>query len=252
MSDATAEPTAGRPESEDRPQKTATILEHLVELRSRLFKSSIALIVGVGVGLLFYQQLFDLIARPYLQVFPDGTLQAIRAAEPFSVAMRVSGFAGFLLASPVIFYQLWSFIAPGLTRRERRWTLPIVGALVVLFVTGVVFAYSILPRALEVLGGFLDVEYQPAIGEYVSFALRFLLVFGLTFEFPVFLFAGAAAGFISSQRLRSSRRWAFLIIVIVSAAATPTGDAFTLFVLAGPLYALYEVTILLIRLVLRK
>ncbi|UCG40147.1 MAG: twin-arginine translocase subunit TatC [Acidimicrobiia bacterium] len=233
-------------------ERTATILEHLVELRGRLFKASIGLVVGFSIALIFYQQLFDLVARPYLQVFPEGNLQAIRAAEPFSVAMRVSGFTGFVLASPVIFYQVWAFVAPGLTKRERRWTLPIVAALVVLFTTGVVFAYSILPRALEVLGGFLDVTYQPAIGEYVSFALRFLLVFGLTFEFPVFLFAGAAAGFVSSKALRSGRRWAVLIIVIVSAAATPTGDAFTLFVLAGPLYALYEVTILLIRFLLRK
>lgn len=250
MSDTATEGAGER--AADRPERTATILEHLVELRNRLFRASIALLVGVGIGLAFYQQLFDLVARPYLEVFPDGSLQAIRAAEPFSVAMRVAGFAGFVLASPVIFYQLWAFVAPGLTKRERRWTLPIVAALVVLFTTGVVFSYSILPRALEVLGGFLDVEYQPAIGEYVSFALRFLLVFGLTFEFPVFLFAGAAAGFVSSQRLRSGRRWAVLIIVIVAAAATPTGDAFTLFVLAGPLYALYEVTILLIRLILRK
>jgi len=233
-------------------ERTSSLLEHLVELRKRLFKAALAIALGFGIALAFYQGLFDLVAAPYLKVFPDGQLQAIRAAEPFSVAMRVSGFAGFVLASPVVFYQVWAFVSPGLTRREKRWTLPIVFSLVLLFSTGVIFAYSILPRALEVLGGFLDVEYKPAIGEYVSFALRFLLVFGLTFEFPVFLFAGAAAGFISSQRLRESRRWALLIIVIVAAAATPTGDAFTLFLLAGPLYALYEVTIILIRLILRK
>ena len=232
--------------------RTASILEHLVELRQRLFKASVGLVIGFSIAFIFYQRLFELIAGPYLEVFPDGNLQAIRAAEPFSVAVRVAGFGGFVLASPIIFYQLWAFVAPGLTKRERRWTVPIVAALVTLFTTGVVFAFSLLPRALEVLGGFLDVTYEPAIGEYVTFALRFLLVFGLTFEFPVFLFAGAAAGFVTSARLRSGRRWAVLIIVIVSAAATPTGDAFTLFLLAGPLYALYEVTILLIRLILRK
>lgn len=232
--------------------KTVSLLEHLVELRGRLFKTAIALALGFGLAATGYRWLFDLVAAPYLDVFPDGQLQAIRAAEPFSVAMRVSGFAGFVLASPVIFYQVWAFVAPGLTRREKRWTIPIVASLVVLFSGGVVFAYTILPRALEVLGSFLDVEYQPAIGEYVSFALRFLMVFGLTFEFPVFLFAGAAAGFVTSKRLRESRRWAVLVIVIIAAAATPTGDAFTLFLLAGPLYALYEVTIILIRLILRK
>ncbi len=232
--------------------KTASLLEHLVELRNRLFKAAVAVVLGFSVSLLFYRRLFDLVAFPYLHVFPDGHLQAIRAAEPFSVAMRVAGFAGFVVASPVVFYQVWAFVSPGLTKREKRWTLPIVASLVVLFATGVGFAYWTLPRALQVLGGFLDVEYKPAIGEYVSFALRYLLVFGLTFEFPVFLFAGAAAGFISSDRLRQGRRWAVLIIVIVAAAATPTGDAFTLFLLAGPLYLLYEVTILLIRLILRK
>jgi sec-independent protein translocase protein TatC len=114
------------------------------------------------------------------------------------------------------------------------------------------FAYWLLPRVLELLGSFLDVDVQTTVSDYVGFFLRFVFIFGLTFQFPVFLFAAGAAGIVTSAQLRQARRWAVLIIVIVAAAVTPTGDAYTLFFLAGPLYALYEITLLLIRFVLRK
>ncbi len=237
--------------AEANPERIGSMLDHLDELRRRLTRSIVAVLIGFVVALIFYDQLWDLLRAPYDAVYDTG-LQAILPAEPFSVAMRVSGFGGLILASPYLMWQAWAFISPALTKRERRWTIPIVASLVGLFTAGVVFAYAILPRALDVLGGFLDVDYNPTIGQYTTFALRFLLVFGLTFEFPVFLFAAAATGAISSDQLKKGRRWAILVIVIVAAAATPTGDAFTLALLAVPLYALYEITILLVRLVLRK
>lgn len=237
--------------AEANPERVGSMLEHLDELRGRLIRSVVAVLVGFVIALIFYDQLWDLLRAPYDAVYDTG-LQAILPAEPFSVAMRVAGFGGVILASPYLMWQAWAFISPALTKRERRWTVPIVASLVVLFAGGVAFAYAILPRALEVLGGFLDVDYNPTIGQYTTFALRFLAVFGITFEFPVFLFAAAAAGAISSAQLKKGRRWAVLVIVVVAAAATPTGDAFTLALLAVPLYALYEITILLVRLVLRK
>ena len=166
--------------------------------------------------------------------------------------MRLAFFGGLLLASPVLLYQLWAFINPALSKRERKWTIPIVAALVVLFAGGVVFAYSVLPRGLEFFASVLDVEFRLQITEYLKFVTLFLLVFGLSFEFPVFLFATAAAGLVSSKKLADNRRWAVTIIVVVAAVVTPTGDPYTLLLLSGPLYLLYEITIWLIRWTLRK
>jgi sec-independent protein translocase protein TatC len=140
-----------------------------------------------------------------------------------------------------------------LTGRERKWAFPIVAALVVLFVTGVVFGYMVLPRGLEfLLGIFANVENNLLIGEYYSFVLRFLLAFGAAFLYPVFLFATAAAGIVSAEQLARGRRWAVILVVVGSALITPTGDILTLLVLAGPLYLMYEITYWLVRLVLRK
>jgi sec-independent protein translocase protein TatC len=128
-----------------------------------------------------------------------------------------------------------------------------VTALVVLFVTGVVFGYMVLPRGLEfLLGIFENVENNLLIGEYYSFVLRFLLAFGAAFLYPVFLFATAAAGIVSAEQLARGRRWAVILVVVGSALITPTGDILTLLVLAGPLYLMYEITYWLVRLVLRK
>jgi sec-independent protein translocase protein TatC len=238
------------------------MMGHLRELRSRLGKSAAALLIGAVVAYLIRNGvsvfglkipgLWDLLVGPYQEVFPNNELSNIKVAEQFSVLMRMVGFGGFLLASPYVFAQVWGFISPALNKREKRWTVPIVAALFTLFAAGVAFAYWLLPRVLELLGSFLDVEVSITVSEYMSFFFRFVLVFGLTFEFPVFLFAAGAAGVVTSAQLRQARRWAVLIIVIVAAAVTPTGDAYTLFFLAGPLYALYEITLLLIRFVLRK
>jgi sec-independent protein translocase protein TatC len=167
--------------------------------------------------------------------------------------MRIGLFGGVILASPVVLYQLWAFIQPALTSKERNWAWPIVSALVVLFVGGVVFGYLTLPRGLDfLLDIFPDVETNLRLGDYYSFTLRFLLAFGLAFLFPVFLFAAAAAGIITSKQLARGRRWAILIIVIGAALITPSGDAFSLLVLSVPLYLMYETTYWLVRLVLRK
>lgn len=230
------------------------ILEHLNELRWRLVKSAAALTVGAVIAFLFRDWLFDLLESPYRQAIDNtDALAQFQVTEGFSVAMRLALFGGTLLASPVLLYQLWAFVNPALTARERKWTVPIVMALAVLFSGGVVFGYLILPRGLEFLLG-IQSGLDPIIGvsSYISLALRFLLVFGLAFEFPVFLFAASAAGLLSSQQLSKGRRWAVLTIVVVGAVVTPTGDPLTLLALSVPLYLLYEATILLVKLVLRK
>ena len=235
---------------EDKPQ---TILAHLEELRWRLVRVFIAVVVGGLVALVFHDQLRMILEAPFRAAAPDNDLQTLNPTEQWGVLMRIALFGGIILASPVVLYQIWAFIQPALTKRERNWAFPVVGSLVVLFVGGVVFGYFTLPRGLEfLLDIFPDVEANLRLGNYYSFTLRFLFAFGVAFLYPVFLFAAAAAGVISSQQLARGRRWAVLIIVIGAAVITPSGDAFSLMVLSVPLYLMYEATYWLVRLVLRK
>jgi sec-independent protein translocase protein TatC len=235
---------------EDKPQ---SILAHLEELRWRVVKIFIAIVVGGLVALLLHDQLRVILEAPFHEAAPENDLQTLAATEQWGVLMRIALFGGIFLAGPVVLYQIWAFIQPALTKKERNWALPIVGALVVLFVSGVVVGYLTLPRGLEfLLEIFPDVEANLRLGDYYSFTLRFLFAFGLAFLFPVFLFAAAAAGVITSQQLGRWRRWAVLIIVIGAALITPSGDASTLIALSVPLYLMYEATYWLVRLVLRK
>lgn len=234
----------------DNPQ---SILSHLNELRWRLVKAALAVFAGAGVAFFFGDMLRDVLEAPFYAAAPDNQFQALRVGEEWGVLMRIILFGGLVLGSPVVLYQIWAFINPALTGRERKWAIPIVAALAVLFVGGVTFGYFVLPRGLEfLLSIFPNVENNLQIGEYYSFVIRFLLGFGAAFLYPVFLFAAAAAGLISSEQLARGRQWAVLLVVIGAALITPTGDIFTLAFLSVPLYLMYEVTYWLVRLVLRK
>ena len=236
--------------TEDKPQ---SILAHLEELRWRVFKIFIAILVAGVVAFVFADQLREVLEAPFHAAAPNNELQTLAATEQWGVLMRIALFGGLILASPVVLFQIWAFIQPALTPRERNWAFPIVGALVVLFVGGVLFGYWTLPRGLDfLLEIFPDVDTNLRLGDYYSFTLRFLLAFGLAFLFPVFLFAASAAGVIGSAKLGRGRRWAILLIVLGAALITPSGDAFTLLLLSAPLYLMYEATYWLVRLVLKK
>lgn len=231
-----------------------SFLDHLDELRSRLIKSLIAVGVGTFVAFFFYEEILALLARPYEMAVPGSELVFFRPTEAFSLSMRLSLFGGVILASPVILYQIWRFVAPALTPREKRWAIPITIIFVLLFLAGVVVGYFALERGLGFLLGFGSENLEPVIGAdyYLSFAMRFILAFGISFEFPVFIFAAAAVGVVSSAQLRSVRRWAVLIIVVFAAVITPSGDPLTLMLLAVPMYVLYEASILAVRFILKK
>lgn len=234
----------------DKPQ---SILGHLEELRWRILKIAIGVLVGGIIAFAFVDQIRTILEAPFHTAAPDSTFQTFGATEQWGVLMRIGLFGGFVLASPVVLYQLWAFINPALTLGERKWAFPVVGAMVVLFMGGVVFGYWSLPRGLEFLLGLLPgVQTDLRIADYYSFSLRFLLAFGIAFLYPVFLFAAAAAGVVTSEQLAKARRWAFLLVVIGAALITPSGDAFTLLVLAAPLYLMYEMTYWLVRLLLKK
>ena len=191
---------------------------------------------------------------PYREIDPDAVLATFRVMEAFSVVMRISLWGGVILASPVITYQVWRFVSPALSKREKRWVIPAVSVLVLLFLVGVGVGYLALERGLVFLLDFGGDAIEPFIGadNYLKFVMRFLLVFGIAFQFPVFLFVGAAFGLVKSAWLRSERRWAVVIILVVAAVVTPTGDPLTLLFLSAPLYILYELTILAIRFILKK
>jgi len=234
----------------DDPQ---SILAHLDELRWRLFKIAIAVLAGAIVAFFFSDQLRDLLEAPFYDAMPGNELQALEVGEEWGVLMRIALFGGLILSMPVVLYQIWAFINPALTGTERKWAFPIVAALVALFVGGVSFGYFILPRGLDFLLNIFDnVENNLLIGRYYSFVLRFLLAFGVAFLYPVFLFAAAAAGIVSSEQLARGRSWAVILVVVGAALITPTGDILTLAVLSVPLYLMYEITYWLVRLVLKK
>jgi sec-independent protein translocase protein TatC len=227
---------------------------HLQELRSRLLKAVIALALGTAVAFFFSDQLLDLIVEPYKIAVGDEALPFFKVTDAFSAVMRVSLFGGLLLASPVILYQIWRFVAPALSGKEKRWAYPLAGVFGLLFIFGVAVGYLALERGLGFLLDFGGDSLRPLIGvdAYLRFATRFIFAFGVAFEFPVFLFAAAAFGAVSSKMLRSNRRWAVVIILVAAAVITPSGDPMTLLMLAVPLYLLYELSILAIRFILRK
>jgi sec-independent protein translocase protein TatC len=233
---------------------TMPYAEHISEFRNRLIKALIAVGVATVIAFIFNEQILDWLVAPYREIDPDATLATFRVTEAFSVVMRISLWGGLIIASPVITYQLWRFIEPALSPREKRWVIPSVAVLAILFLMGVTVGYLALERGLVFLLDFGGDALEPVIGAdyYLKFAMRFLLVFGIAFQFPVFLFVAAAFGLVKSSWLRSERRWALVIILVVAAVVTPTGDPLTLLFLSLPLYVLYELTILAIRFILRK
>jgi sec-independent protein translocase protein TatC len=233
---------------------TMPMMAHLEEFRSRLIKAALAIAVGTAIAFFYNEQILALLAEPFHIAEPDGTLAFFRPTEAFSTVMRLSIFGGVIISSPVIFYQLWRFVAPALSPKEKRWAYPITAVFVILFMMGIVVGYIALERGLAFLLDFGGDVLEPVIGAdfYLKFATRFILAFGIAFEFPVFLFAAAAVGVVTSKQLRSNRRWALLIILISAAVITPSGDPMTLALLAVPLYILFELSILAIRFILRK
>lgn len=233
---------------------TASYLGHLGELRDRLIKCSVAVLIGSIIGFVIHEQVLSFLAEPYQIAVPDAGLSFFRPSEAFSVVMKISLWTGLIIASPVILYQTWRFVAPALTAREKKWAIPMTGIFAVLFLAGITVGYVALERGLVFLLGFGGDALQPVIGAdlYFRFAMRFILAFGIAFEFPVFLFSAAAFGVVSSAALRSNRRWALVIILVVAAFITPTGDPLTLLMLSAPLYLFYELTILAVRFILKK
>ena len=230
-----------------------TVVEHLTELRNRLFIALGAVGLGAIVGFLVYNRVLEFLTDPYCDILPAGQECRLYIQDPlegFSTRLRVAGYTGLFLASPVVLWQLWRFITPGLHSREKRYAIPFVGSSLVLFTAGAALAYVTFSRALTFLqsvGGPTFTEiYSPA--KYLRLVLLMFLAFGIAFEFPVVLVFLELAGVLTSARLRSWRRQAAVIIVIAAAVITPSQDPWTLLTLAIPMYVFYEAAILIGRL----
>lgn len=228
------------------------LTEHLRELRSRLVKSGIAIVIGMGVGWVYYPALFAWLSRPFNAVVAQAeaegrsiTLALTGVADPFVLQLQVAAVAGIILSSPVWLYQLWRFVTPGLHRNERRWALGFAMVATPLFLSGVALAYVVLPLGLEILFGFTPegVENIVSVDRYLSFFLRTVLVFGVGFLVPLLLVLLNFAGVLSGRRLLSWWRWIILSVFLFAAVATPTGDPINLLLLAGPIMLLVALAI---------
>lgn len=232
-----------------------SVLEHLGELRKRIAISLAALVVGVIASFIAKDPLFNIIRRPLERAEGlEAELITLSPTEPFMTVLRVAFYGGFLIALPVVLYQFWAFIMPALYETERKRVLPYVFFTTVLFMAGVVFAYFlVLPLGLRFLVGFGGDIFtqQLRASEYISFVGRVLLGFGVVFEIPVLILLLSSAGLVSVRLLRRSRKYALLVIAIISVILTPP-DPFSMLLMMGPLYLLFELGILLARLTERR
>jgi len=246
--DAAGQPTGTPPEM--------SLLEHLDELRSRLVKMVLAFVLGCSVSWFLYEKILRLLIGPLKklpvsdQIISRGKLVFTAPTEAFFIRLKITAFTGLVFALPIILWQLWRFVTPGLHKREKRYVLPFVFISMGLFVAGINLAFFSLPKALEVLTSFAgqDLILLPRAAEYLSFVLLLIAAFGLSFEFPIVLIALTLVGVLSSAKLRKGRKAAYLIILIAAALITPTQDPITLAIMAVPLGLLYEATILTTRL----
>ena len=218
-----------------------TLVDHLGELRSRLFRVVAAVAVASIVGFAAGDNIIAFLKSPIPSSQP---LFFTGLGDPFFIRMKIAIVVGIILAMPVILYQLWAFIAPGLTEAEQRTIRPWVPMALFFFALGVAIAYVILPYAAQFLLSFQTADLKPLItaGAYFDFVTTLFLAFGLIMEFPIVLFALSRVHILSSQRLRASRRYVILGITIFATIATPGGDLVSPFVLGVTMYILYEAT----------
>ncbi len=219
---------------------------HLDELRHRLIVSFIAVVAGFVICYGFRERIFAILTRPLVKAMSRGdTLVFTGLPEAFVTYLKVSFLAGLILATPVIIYQFWMFVAPGLYRRERRFLLPIVIISALFFIGGALFGYFIVfPFGFKFFLSFANAHIRalPSMKEYLGFAAKMLLAFGLIFELPLIITFLARLGLISAQLLTRNRKYAILIIFIVSAILTPP-DVVTQCMMAVPLLVLFEISI---------
>lgn len=240
-----------------------SLVEHLEELRSRLVISLAAIATGSIAGWFLYPPVIKLLRDPYcetLRRLPAGNrprtgcdFAYFGPLDPVLVKLKVVAFLGLLIALPVVLYQLWAFVVPGLTKRERRMGVAFVATSVPLFLMGAVLAYYTLPKGLGFLLGFAGEAFAPILtgDRYLGFVMMLSLAFGLSFEFPIVLIFLAAVGLVSTAQLRQWRRGAIMFIAVFAAVITPSADPYTMLAMMIPMVLFYEAAIIVARLLKR-
>ena len=253
-------------EKDNVEDSAAPLIEHLTELRNRLIRSVVAFAICMILAFTVAGQIFNFLAKPIVEILmangqaPDLIFTGLQ--QGFMVNIRISLFGGFLLSFPYISFQLWKFIAPGLYKDEKNAFLPFLLASPVLFFIGATFAfYVVMPLAFDFFLGFqqtnenisdlVGITYLGTINEYLGLTMKFIIAFGLCFQLPVLLTLMGKAGLISSQTLAKSRKYAMVGILVLAAIVTPP-DVITQIILFTVVYALYEVSVILVKWVEKK
>jgi len=236
------------------------LVAHLAELRRRLIIAVLAVGVGMLIAFFLYDRTLSFLVHPYCTVkhhYQPGASCRLVVTDPlesFSIRLKMAGYLGLLFASPVVLWQLWRFITPGLYDREKRYAIPFVFSSVVLFLMGAALAIVTFPKALTFFAQFggqnLELLYTP--GKYLGLLVLMMLIFGLAFELPVVLVFLEIAGILRWQQLAKWRRYAIVGIFVVDAIITPSGDPITLTAMAVPMCLFYEASILIGRFALRR
>ena len=235
--------------------KKTSVLEHLRELRKRLFRSAIAVVITSTVAFIFIDELFEFLKRPAMGLDPAPTFIFIEMTEGFVTYMRIALVAGIAAAMPFIMYQFLMFLIPALTNRERKAVYTVLPLIMIMFAGGVTFGYIFLiPPATEFLlsVGVGVAEIQPRLSNYIDFITRLLMAIGIIFELPVVTTFLARIGVISSKWLADRRKMMIIFSFVLAAFITPTPDAINQSIVAGTLIVLYEVSIWLAKLVQKR
>jgi sec-independent protein translocase protein TatC len=243
-------PRAPKPAKD--PEGRMPLAEHIRELRTRLFRASLAITAGAVVGWVIHNRVIAILRKPVCDVKDvvgvagnsfchSGTLTAQSPTDGLAVSLKVALMVGLIISSPVWLYQLWAFIAPGLHKNEKKYSLGFVGVAVPLFVGGAALCYVILPQIMSVLLGFTPQGVAVAIplGTYIGTVTRMVLVFGCSMEIPLIVVALNFTGVLSAERLKKTWRYVTFVIFIFAAAAVPTGEPLGMTALAAPMCALY-------------
>lgn len=241
--------------SEPRARPDAmTLVEHLTELRTRALLCVTAFIVAGVAAFLLYPWVLSFLRHPYCQVAPGHCGFYITGPlDGLALRVKIAAYGGLFLASPVLLWEFWRFITPGLNPKEKRYAIPFIIASISLFSLGCMVAFVTFPHALKWLdsigGPSLHQIFDPT--NYLSLIVLLMVVFGITFEVPVLLVSLEAAGVLSPKTLSSWRRWAIVLVVVVAGVITPSSDPFSMVALAVPLYTFYEASIVLGKIIQR-
>ncbi|HEY0890538.1 MAG TPA: twin-arginine translocase subunit TatC [Nocardioides sp.] len=252
---------SGRPRHPVGANGQMALSDHLRELRARLLRSAVVLVAAFVVALFFYDPyLLDLIAQPYFHAMErlgqkvDSELVLTGVTTALLVQLKLCGVAAVIASSPYWLLQIWGFVLPGLHDNERRWTRVFAAVAGPLFIAGVALGYYVLPKGIEVLIGFtpLDATNLVEFGDFFSFVVRMLLVFGIAVEIPLFVVMLNLAGVVSGQALGRHRPWIVIGTFVFAAVATPSTDPFSMLMLAVPMLVLFVAAEVIARFVDRR